>query len=516
MKRKFISILLAAAMAVTILAGCGSSTASEDAGVTGTETESKVETETETKTESEQSDTSNAVVEVEKIKIYVPTGGKSDDMDKVMEAVNEITREKIGVEVEFKAYDFGQWFQQYSLFLSGTEDVDIIANYGGYLSAVSQGAAYDLTDLIKEYGQDIISMEGDYLKSGAIDGVQYAIPIYASYAWTMGIIYRQDIVDELGLADQVAQVKTLKDWEDILIAVKEAKPDMTPFVTNSGNTVPNFNYGLWDDLGNNYGVLMNGGEASDVINLFETDTYAQLCEVFHDWYKKGYSNKDIQTQTDSFTVLTQNDVAFSTLGQTDFNTSFYQSTSCGKDMGVVLLDVPVARTYNNVTYTVMSNTKHAEACMKFLNLWFSDEEVGTLISYGIEGEHYQLNENGMGTYLDGQNASSCTYHLGSGISNTNRIRWESENPDYAELLVESNTNAKKSVALGFSFDTSKVTNEITQLDNVCSKYQIGLECGALDPEKYLPEFIAALKDAGIDAVIAEKQSQLDAFLAGSK
>ena len=150
--------------------------------------------------------------------------------------------------------------------------------------------------------------------------------------------------------------------------------------------------------------------------------------------------------------------------------------------------------------------------MKFLNLWFSDEELGNLISYGIEGEHYVLDENGMGKYLEGKDATTCAYHLGASISNINRIRWESENPEYAELLVESNTNAKKSAGLGFGFDTANVTNEITQLDNVCSKYQIGLESGALDPEKYLPEFNAALKDAGIETVIAEKQKQLDAFL----
>ena len=232
----------------------------------------------------------------------------------------------------------------------------------------------------------------------------------------------------------------------------------------------------------------------------------------HDWYEKGYSNKDIQTQTDAFPVLTKNDAAFSTIGQTDFNTAYYQTTTCQKEMGAILLDVPVARTYNNVTYTVMSNTEHAEACMKFLNLWFSDEELGNLISYGIEGEHYVLDENGMGKYLEGKDATTCAYHLGASISNINRIRWESENPEYAELLVESNTNAKKSAGLGFGFDTANVTNEITQLDNVCSKYQIGLESGALDPEKYLPEFNAALKDAGIETVIAEKQKQLDAFL----
>jgi putative aldouronate transport system substrate-binding protein len=512
MKRKLISVLLIAVMVATMLAGCGKAKTSNETVAPDTETAGEATDEKETAGE----ETAQAEpTEVEKIKIYLPTAGKVDDIAKVMEAVNNISREKIGVEAEIKPYEFGQWFQQYPLFISGTEDVDIIANYGGYLNAVSQGAAYDITELLQTYGQDIIAMEGDYLKSGSIKGVQYAIPIYASYAWNMGIIYRQDIVDELGLGDKVAAVKSLEDWEVILAAVKEAKPDMTPIVRNSGNTTPNFQYGLWDDLGNNYGVLMNGGETSEVVNLFETEQYAQLCGIFYDWYQKGYLNKDVQTQTDGFTVLAQNDAAFSTLGQTDFNTAFYQSTTVGKPMGAIMLGEPVARTYNNVTYSIMSNTEHAEACMKFLNLWFSDVEVGNLISYGIEGEHYQLNAEGMGTYLEGQQASTTTYRLGAAINNTNRIRWDSENPEYAKLLIESNSTAKKSAALGFGFDPTPVTNEITQLDNIRSKYQVGLESGALDPQTYLPKFITELKEAGLDTVIAEKQKQLDEFLAAN-
>ncbi|MCR5557712.1 MAG: extracellular solute-binding protein [Butyrivibrio sp.] len=500
MKKKLISVLLSGAMAMGLLAGCGSSTE----GTTGTNSTATV---TETKT-SDKADSQ----EVEKIKVYLPTSGKFDDLDNVMAAVNEITTKEIGVEVEFHPYEFGQWFQQYSLFLSGTEDVDILANYGGYLNAVSQGAAYDLTDLIQQYGQDIIAMEGDFLKSGEVNGTQYAIPIYASYAWTMGILYRQDVVDELGIQDLVDNVKTLEDWGEVLAVVKEKKPEMTPYVRNNGSTATNFQYGTWDDLGNNYGVLMDGGKTSDVVNLFETDEYAKLCSVMHDWYLAGYTSKDIQTQTDGFPTLTRNDAAFSTLGQADFNTSFYQSTTCGKDIGTVMISTPAARTYNNVTYTIMSNSKHAEAAMKFLNFWFSNEEVGTLIAYGIEGTHYKLDANGMGDYVDGQDSASCTYHLGSGISNTNRIRWNTEDPDYSKLLIDSNNSAQKSAALGFAFDTSSVENEITQLDNVCSKYQIGLECGALDPETALAEFNEELKSAGIETVIAEKQRQLNEFL----
>lgn len=505
MKKKLLSILLSTAMLGTMLTGCGNAASTGDnsnSASTTNETSANAEVKKESK-------------DVETVKIYVPTSGAFDELDEVTKAINDITVNEINVEVEFHPYQFGQWFQQYSLFLSGTEDIDILANYGGFESAVSQGAAYDLTDLLQEYGQDIIAMEGDYLKSGEINGTQYAVPIYASYAWTMGIIYRADVVRELGLEDKVAAVKSIEDWGEILAAVKEAKPEMTPFVTNTTNA-PTFNYGLWDSLNDDYGVLMDGGKTSEVVNLFETSEYAELCNTVHDWYVNGYSSKDIATQTDAFTTLTQNDAAFSTLGQTDFNTSYYQSTTTGKEIGAIQLSDPAARTYDNVCFTVMSNSKHAEAAVKFMNLWFSNKDLGTLISYGVEGKHYNLDENGMGVYLDGMSATNCGYHLGTGISNTNRIRWSSENPQYAELLIESNNSAQKSTALGFSFDTENVTNEITQLDNVCSKYRIGLECGALDPATALPEFIQELKNAGIETVITEKQNQLNAWLEANK
>ena len=502
MKKRIISAVLACGLALAALAGCGSGSGSGSGASAGAAAPAASEAGAQEETK-----------EIESITMYLPTGASVADMDAVLEKINAITEEKIGVNLSIRTYDFGQWFQQYSLFLSGTEDLDILVNYGGYANAVAQGAALELDDLLAQYGQSIVDLEGEYLKSGQIGGVQYAIPVYSAYANGMGIEYRADVVRELGLEDKVAEVKTLADWGEILAAVKEAKPEMTPFVRNSGGTTPNFQYGTWDSLGDNYGVLMNGGADTTVENLFASDEYKELCSVMHDWYENGYTSKDIQTQTDSYIVLTRNDAAFSTLGNYDFNSSYYNSTQSGKEIGFVGLCEPFAKTYTNVTYTVMSTTKHPEACVKFLNLWFSDPEVASLISYGIEGTHYQLNEEGVAEYLDGQSAENCTYHLGSSLNNTNGVRWITENPDYVELLTKSNAEAPRSKALGFSYDNAAVANYITQLDNVCSKYQIGLETGALDPETALPEFNQALQDAGIDAVIAEKQTQFDAWLA---
>ena len=40
-----------------------------------------------------------------------------------------------------------------------------------------------------------------------------------------------------------------------------------------------------------------------------------------------------------------------------------------------------------------------------------------------------------------------------------------------------------------------------------------LNCGALDPEKALPEFLSALEAAGMDKILEEQQKQFDIWLA---
>ena len=78
---------------------------------------------------------------------------------------------------------------------------------------------------------------------------------------------------------------------------------------------------------------------------------------------------------------------------------------------------------------------------------------------------------------------------------------------------EQNQLAKKSPAMGFTFDSSPVSTEYTAVSNVVSQYLPGLLCGSVDPETMIAEFNEKLTTAGFDAIIAEKQKQLDAWLA---
>ncbi|MCL7749774.1 DUF3502 domain-containing protein, partial [Halalkalibacter alkaliphilus] len=159
-----------------------------------------------------------------------------------------------------------------------------------------------------------------------------------------------------------------------------------------------------------------------------------------------------------------------------------------------------------------NNTKHPEKAMEFLNLMFVNEDLVNLFNWGIEGEHYVKVTENVITYPDGIDPSNSGYNVNTphlwGNSFLTYIM-EEEDPNLWNDLQEFNESAIKSNAVGFVFDPSPVDIELTALTNVRNEFVVGLESGAVDPERALPEFNKRLKEAGIDKYIKEKQRQLD-------
>jgi putative aldouronate transport system substrate-binding protein len=79
-----------------------------------------------------------------------------------------------------------------------------------------------------------------------------------------------------------------------------------------------------------------------------------------------------------------------------------------------------------------------------------------------------------------------------------------------------NLAAEVSPAMGFSFDQDPVRTEVAAVQNVVSQYRKSLENGASDPAVVLGEYQAKLKAAGLEKIIAEKQRQLDIWVAINK
>ncbi len=88
--------------------------------------------------------------------------------------------------------------------------------------------------------------------------------------------------------------------------------------------------------------------------------------------------------------------------------------------------------------------------------------------------------------------------------------------DYYTMATEFNENLpadRVSKTLGFVFNGESVATEVSAIDTVVAQYAGIIAAGAQDPAEVLPKFLEDLNAAGIDKVVAEKQTQLDAWLA---
>ncbi len=515
MKKRVLGILMSLVLSLGLLAGCGNGAGettapAQDAGAKETQAAAQ-----------EQAPETEAPAEIETIKIYCMNMGVASEYQNVVDAINAITGPKIGVEIDLTLLDMGQWFEQYNMLISGAEEIDLIHFFFDNLaSGVAQGSFTELTDLYAQYGQDISTyLDESYLSATTIDGGLYAIPVYGYFVANYGFQYNAEIVEELGLEEQVAAVKELKDWEPIMEAVKAAHPEMAAFAPVSGNTVAPYQMPYWDNLGNGFGALnMNDGNLT-VVNKYASEDYKEYCELMQSWYEKGYISKDVTTIADAYGTLSKAGTAFSTLATANLGTEQELTNSTGhKTKMQYIFDGTV---YANSTGAVVdwgipATAKHPEAAMKFLNLLYVDQEVATLFAYGVEGENYRTLEDGTIDYLEGEDAMNCKYHPGNQWALPNQYAtkvWAGMYSPVIEDITAFNNSGVKSPAMGFNFDAANVQNQITACSNVTAQYCVGLESGSMNVAETLPKFLEALEDAGINDIIAEKQAQLDAWAA---
>ena len=262
-------IVLTAAMLTLPITGCGGSSDTGAAGSTSAAGNAS--------SAAAGSETDND--EIVKLRVwgfgYTAT---SDDCAAVAEAINEITRDEIGVEIELVRSGDGE---KLNLALTSGEQLDLV-NYhtysGGLVTLVNNGMATPLEELVEQYGQDAVSAVGEEnLAMGKVNGTLYSIPNVTCFANSYGMAVRQDILEELEV-----DPKTVKTWEemhDLLVRVKEAHPDMYPVVNSWAGggmqktfAFDNLGTGFWDALG----ILENVHDGSTkVVNMYETDSYRE-------------------------------------------------------------------------------------------------------------------------------------------------------------------------------------------------------------------------------------------------
>lgn len=514
MKKRVLAALLTGAMLVSMLAGCGDDTAGGESG-----TASAGAGTTEQTAGSAEGDGEMYHI------VMAYMGNEQADHDKVDAAISELTQRELGMTFESVQMGYGEFRDKLKLMLTGGDKLDVtpiyFADASNYINA---GQLTDLGPLIDAKGQGIVDQMGEGVaKGGAVNGFVYGIPSRKESASMAGVIMRKDICEKYQI--NVDEIHTYDDLEKVYEIVKAGEPGMDMVVgSNLSEQIL-----CWDPLLDNFGVLMEDVEthtwSTKVENFFETDLFRERCERFRRWYDKGYIMKDAATTKESSKNLFNAGNTFSFFEpikpgyvEESAQSMKYELVTAYIGDTDVTPNVIASNNVNFYNWGIPSSCEDPEKAMEFLNWAYTSPEFNNLLNFGIEGEHYTF-VDGSDKVIDfpeGIDASNASYCLNIGWECPNQFIgyiWNGRPEDIWDQYIAFNDSADWSIAYGFMYDASSVSNELTALQNVYNQYYKALCTGSMDPETGIDQFNEALYAAGLQKVMDVKQEQLDQWLA---
>ena len=464
------------------------------------------------------------------IVVYPSMGAIPTGLQEVEDAINEITEAEINTHVTLNMIEVGNYDQQMNLMISSSEPVDLMITLPGGTTALSamtsQKQLMDITDLLSEYAPEALAGVGDVIKGTQLDGGTYAFPAYRSFSSAIYINMRTDVLEETGI--DPSTLKTADDFEELFAKVTELHPEMTPVATGSQKilTAPYLidtegNFVKYDGLGDGDNSLVGimEGDGTTIQNNYTRQVYIDTSLRFKEWYDNGWVYADGANYKETQEALIAGGACFGLFKCFATGAESTESASCGYDMTIIQIDPsPEINTgmLRKFSWAVPVTATEPEAAVKFMNLLFTDEEIVNLITWGIEGTHYQVLEDGTIDFMDGQDANTSGYYIGdeTAILGNGFLAkvWTGNSPTLREDTYEVNMNATVSPYTGFSFNSEGFENQVAAITQTIQQYRPSFGCG-LYTEDYYNEFISKLEDNGVNEYIAYIQEQFNAWLA---
>ena len=521
MKKKVCSILLSITVGSVLIAGCGSTSSNSASSTAPTADASDAEaTETsETNIETTEAATDEEPYEVRML-VPIPNETPSDAaMTKVTQAINDLTIPALNMTLDFEVVPFSTYTDQVNLALSSGEKLDILAAPSAYCPTwVNSGYLNDMTELLDQYGQDILSSYASeaVATSPQVNGFIYGVPVHKEDCMQTTWFARTDLIEKYNI--DTSQIHSIADIDKIYETVAAGEPGIWVEAVERDGRIKTVQY---DGLGGTvHAVIVDPANNTKVQSLYETDGFKEWCEYHHKWFENGWINSGSASDTESYYSYIKSGQAFSFFSDYGHPLSEAdQEKNCGGvDLTMVTLNPPIASTQSAAVfcYTIPSGSENPEKAMQMLNFLMTNTDAMNILNWGIEGEDYVINSDGLADYPEGKDASSVDYHLGAGWILPNQFKctpWVTDGADIYQKVQDYNGTALESKAMGFTFDPINVTDQMAAVKNVSDQYYNALSCGAVDPDEYIPKMIEETNDAGMQDIVSEIQTQLDAFLA---
>lgn len=446
-------------------------------------------------------------------------GSPQSGADEVYAAANEIIKEKINATVDFQCIDWGSYDDKMNLMINAGEEFDICftSNWSNnYVQNVQKNAFLPLDDLLKEYAPTLSEMIPDsFWDATRVEGEIYGIINYQISTMTNSFTINKELADKYDL--DVSSIENYEDIEPFLAALKENESDV--IAINNHAKAGSF-WGLnlarlgFDEIaGRNIpGVIRISDDSLEVINQFETDEFVEYAILMRDWYEKGYIRSDAISINDDTADMQAGNIGvyqegnYSPSSEADNNAKWGFETYAVPISDPVLLTSSIIATMQGISRT----SNNPERAMMLMELVNTDVELYNLLSYGIEGQHYEKLEDGTIRLTEDSDYNPGTKWLFGSTGNAYLL--EGSSPDVWEKTVEMNESGIPSPLLGFTFDSEPVNSQIAQCNSVIDEYIAAIDTGSMDIDTILPEFQEKLRKAGAQDIIDEMQRQINEWL----
>ncbi len=445
--------------------------------------------------------------------------------ERVMQAINKYLKEKINATVKVVTMEGSDFETKVPVMLASGQPMDIVFTSSwtnNYLSNVSKQAFTPLSSLMDKYGQDLKKTIPDTLWKGmTVKNEIYAVPSYKEVGHQVGVLMRKDLVEKYKI--DPTSIKSWKDMEPILKTVHEKDPSILALDGSEGmyRSIPvQHMSGDW----NLPGVINVGDQPyykrsdDNIFDQYETPEFKEFVETAYRWNQAGYTPKDVEYQSEGDWKAGK---VFAGSLLYAPNYVYKRSAQLGYPLVYQNLGKGVIETSDvqGGGFAIPRSSKNPERAMMFLNLLYTDPVLANMFVHGVEGQDYVKVDKTFIKPAEGVDPLNPDYDYGYGWmwGNVNIFYYDQSYPkDTLEQFKVFEDNNTPSPALGFNFDTTPVQTQIAAINNVISQFYPPLVKGTVNPDQYLPMFIQKLKDAGVDELISEMQSQYDQWKSEQK
>lgn len=450
--------------------------------------------------------------------VYVRPGNKPVTYDAMIENVNQkLAEDGMNMKLEINYIASGVFLDKLSM-MNATGDVyDLLAvmeDQKSFTSFIATESLMPINDYLE--GMDALNtlIPQTIWESATINGQIYTIPAF----WT-------DLADQaccitLDRANLKKYGVDVPETRDDLLAMCEAYTQNwdgieTPYIipmykepfTWLFRTMDSYPFTVLDDL---IYVTQDG----EVKNWIETEEFKISADFFATLYSKGYISPDIlSTSWSSWKQLCSGNFIWCDGAQMWGSEAFFKSLIPGCELDSVYL-APEATSFRPSSFrnstAVSATSEHPADAVRFMNWLYSEQDNYDAVVYGVEDVDWRDEGNRQFTKLS---ETGEVFNDDWMIGNLALLRTEvGTYPTFIEIMYTEKPDAENSVVMNFTFDPANVATEYANCLALVTSDIYPIKLGIVTFEDYGQDAIDQLKAAGIDLVIAEYQSQLNAYL----